>query len=226
MKKKFSIGQIGLNLYFILMCLMYILPFVLFVSISISKEAAIREYGYTLFPKAISFDGYKMIFKNPTQILNAYKVTTIFSLVNTFGFLLLCSMAAYSFSRRNYRFKGPITVYMFITTLFSGGLVPGYILITKYLHLGDSMLVYIIPSMVNVWQIFVMRTFFQNLPDGLVEAAKIDGASEIRVLFQIMLPLSMPMLASLGFMHLLEKWNDWTTSLLYINNTKLYSLQY
>ena len=226
MRKKFSVGQIVLNLFFILICLTYILTFIMLISISISGESAIREFGYTLLPKKVILSAYKMIFNTPERILDAYKVTTTFSVVNTVGFLILSSMAAYPFSRSNYKFRKVVTWYMFVTTLFSGGLVPTYIRMTKHLHLANTMLVYMIPGLINVWNVFVMRSFFQNLPEGLVEAAKIDGASEFRIWLQIMLPLSKPMLASLGFMHLLGKWNDWNTSLLYISDTKLYSLQY
>ena len=158
--------------------------------------------------------------------MDAYKVTITFSVVNTIGFLIFSSITAYPLSRKDYRFKSAVTWYFFVTTLFNGGLVSNYILNTRYLHLGNTMLIYIIPGLINVWNVFVMRSFFQNLPEGLVEAAKIDGASEMRIWFQIMLPLSKPMLASLGFMNLLGKWNNWATSLYYITDTRLYSLQY
>ncbi len=225
-KKKISAGQIVLNVIFIIVSLSFIIPLILMISISISSEDAITQYGYTILPKAIGWDGYKAVFKNPKQLLDAYKVTIIFSVVATFLSVLVKALAAYPLSRPIYKLKKATTMMMFFTMLFSGGLVPSYILNTKYLHLDNTIWIYILPALVSAWDIFIMRTFFQGLPNGLVEAAKIDGASEYRVFFTIVLPLSTPVLASLGFMYLIGKWNDWNTALIYIRDTELYSLQY
>lgn len=226
LRKEFTPGQILLNVFFIIASLTYIIPLILMISISVSSEDAIKEFGYTIFPKVMGFDGYKAVFKNPSALIQAYKITIIFSFVNTGLSILIQALAAYPLSRPIYRLKKAVTIYMFITMLFGGGLVPNYLLNTKYLHMDDTIWIYIIPGLVSVWNIFIMRTFFQGLPDGLVEAAKIDGASEFRIFFGIIIPLSTPVLASLGFMHLIGKWNDWNTSLIYIRNTELYSLQY
>lgn len=225
-RKEFTPGQIALNIFFIITSLTYILPLVLMISISVSSESAITEFGYTFIPKELGFDGYKAVFKNPKQLLDSYKITIIFSVTATFLSMLFKAMAAYPLSRRTYMFKKQTTMYMFFTMLFSGGLVPSYIINTKYLHLDNSIWIYILPGLVAAWDIFIMRTFFQGLPNGLVEAAKIDGASEFRIFFTIIIPLSTPVLASLGFMYLVGKWNDWNTALLYIRDTELYSLQY
>ncbi len=218
-KKKISAGQIVLNLIFIIVSLSFIIPLILMISISISSEDAITQYGYTILPKTIGWDGYKAVFKNPKQLLDAYKVTIIFSVVATFLSVLVKALAAYPLSRPIYKLKKATTMMMFFTMLFSGGLVPSYILNTKYLHLDNTIWIYILPALVSAWDIFIMRTFFQGLPNGLVEAAKIDGASEYRVFFTIVLPLSTPVLASLGFMYLIGKWNDWNTALIYIRDT-------
>ena len=110
--------------------------------------------------------------------------------------------------------------------LFNGGLVPNYILNTQYLHLNDTIWIYILPSLVGAWNIFIFKSFFQGLPDGLVEAAKIDGAREFQIYFKMIIPLSTPVIATIGFMGLVGKWNDWNTALLYIRKPELYSLQY
>lgn len=225
-KKEFTKGQIALNIFFILTSLTYILPLILMFSISVSSENAITTYGYTFIPKEWGFDGYKAVFQNPGQLLNSYKITIIYSVVATVLSLLVKALAAYPLSRPNYKFKKHTTMYLFFTMLFSGGLVPTYIINTKYLHLDNSIWIYILPGLVAAWDVFIMRTFFQGLPNGLVEAAKIDGASEFRIFFTMILPLSTPVLASLGFMYLVGKWNDWNTALLYIRDTELYSLQY
>lgn len=226
MKKKISIGQIVLHTIFILLSLTYILPFILVISISISSESAIREFGYTILPKVIDFEAYRQIFQNPSRLLDSYVVTIFFSAVTTFLSVLVMTLMAYPLSRPNYKFKGVLTFYIFFTMLFSAGLVPSYIINSTYLHLDNTIWIYILPSLVNAWNIIIIRTFFQGLPEGLVEAAKIDGASEIRTYFQIIMPLSKPVIATMAFFVVIAKWNDWNTALIYIRNPKLYSLQY
>ena len=135
-------------------------------------------------------------------------------------------MTAYPLSRNNFRYKKQLIWYIFITMLFGGGLVPSYLVNTKLLHLGNTIWIYIFPGVVSAWNVIIVRTFFQGIPDSLAEAAKIDGASEFQIFIRIMLPLSKPVMATIGFMSLIAKWNDWNTALIYIKDTKLYSLQY
>ena len=221
-----TIGRVILHAFLIILSLTYILPLILMISISFSSEDAIVDFGYTLLPKVFSLDAYKICFQNSHQLIQSYKVTAVFSILGTFLATLVQSLMAYPLSRPNFKLKRFVTTYIFITMLFSGGLVPSYILNTRYLHLNNSFWVYIFPALMSAWNVIVFRTFFQGLPEGMVEAAKIDGASEIRIFFRIILPLSTPVLASLGFMTLVGKWNDWNTSLLYIRDADLYSLQY
>lgn len=218
--------NIILHAFLILLSLCFLLPLVLVISISFSSEAGISQYGYTLLPKIASLDAYRQIFLKPQKILDAYKVTIIYSAVGTVFSVLVMSMAAYPLSRPNYKYKKLVTYYFFFTMLFGGGLIPMYIVNTQYYHLNDTIWVYILHGAVNVWNLIIIRTFFQGLPDSLVEAAKIDGASEGRVFFSIILPLSKPVLATIALMTLLAKWNDWNTSLVYINDESLYSLQF
>ncbi len=225
MKRKWLNGAV-LHTFLIAVSLCFILPLVMVISISVSSEDAISDFGYTLFPNEVSFDAYKLAFQNPQQLLNSYKTTIIFSLSATALSLLVQSMVAYPLSKKTYKHKKFVTIYIFITMLFSGGLVPSYILNTQYLHINNTIWIYIIPGLVGAWNIIVMRTFFQGLPDGLPEAAKIDGANEFYIYAKIIMPLSKPVLATIGFMTLLAKWNDWNTSLIYIRKPELYSLQY
>ena len=225
-KKSFSVGHIILNLIFIVVCLTYILPFILLLSISFSSEQAIGLYGYSLLPKVFSTEAYKQIFNNPTALINSYITTAVFSFGGTIIYLFMSSLLAYPLSRRCYKLRTFTTWYLFITTLFGGGLVPTYLVNTNLLHLDNTIWIYILPGMVSAWTVIVIRTFYQSIPESLVEAAKLDGASEFRIYFQIMLPLSVPVLATYGFMALIGKWNDWNTSLIYITDTRLYSLQY
>ena len=136
------------------------------------------------------------------------------------------ALVAYPLSRQNFKLRQPITFFIFFTMLFGGGLIPTYILNTQYLHLGNTIWIYILPGLASAWYIIIIRTFFSQLPQSLVESAKVDGAKELRIFFQIVLPLSKPVLATVLLMTLLAKWNDWYTSLIYIRDSKLYSLQY
>ena len=226
MKKKFPVGQLALHIIFILVCLTYILPFMLLVSISLSNESDIGKYGYRLIPKKIDFSGYQTVFRNPTQIINSYKTTIIFSFLSVILGLILMSLLAYVLSRKNCKFRKILTFYIFFTMLFGGGLIPTYLVNTRMLHLGNSIWVYILPGLVSAWHTLMMRSFIQNLPESLIESGKIDGANEFLIYLKIVLPLSKPVLATVGFMTLIGKWNDWMTSLIYIRNDSLYSLQY
>ena len=226
MRKKFSLGTALIHLIFILMCLTFIIPMIYVLSISFSSEQAISDFGYSLFPKVWSLDAYKHIFRNPDQVIYSYQTTIFFSVVGSFLSLLVMSLAAYPLSRQNFKLRQPITFFIFFTTLFGGGLIPTYILNTQYLGLGNNIWIYILPSLATAWYIIIIRTFFSQLPQSLVESAKVDGAKELRIFFQIVLPLSKPVLATVLLMTLLAKWNDWYTSLIYIRDSKLYSLQY
>ncbi len=214
------------SIILVLMALIFLVPFLLIISISITDAEAITKYGYKLIPKALNFDAYYATLKNPTQLIRSYEVTIFFATVATVLSLIVMSLLAYALSRREFKLRKGISVYLLITMLFHGGLVPSYILITKYLQLNNTIWVYIIPSLVSAWHVIIIRTFFQGLPDGIVEAARIDGAIETVIFARIILPLSKPVLATVGFMILLGKWNDWSTTLIYITDTRLYSLQY
>lgn len=224
--KKITLGNILINVFFVLFSLSFIVPFLLIISISFTDEQTILSGGYSLIPKMFSLEAYKYVFRSPEQLINSYKVTIFYSIAGTLLSMLVMTLTAYPLSRKNYRYRKPIMFFIFFTMLFSGGLVPSYILITKYLHLGNSVWVYILPYLANAWYIIVIRTFFQGLPSELVESAKIDGGSELLIFFRIILPLSKPVLATVSLLTLLTRWNDWNTALLYIRDTNLFSLQY
>lgn len=225
-RKPFQWGQCILHIVFIAACLTYILPFLLVVSISLSNEADLIKYGYSLIPRNFTTLSYRAVFKNPTQIVNSYLVTAEFSLLSMALMLLVQSMCAYAIGRTNFKYRKAVTFLLFFTMLFSGGMVPSYVINSKYLGLKDSFWIYVLPTLVSAWNIFVMRTNFKQLPDGLIEAAKIDGASETRICFQIVLPLCVPVLATLAFNFFVNQWNSWTITMIYITSPRLYSLQY
>ena len=226
-RKKIKVSAIVLNVILILMCIITLYPLLLCLGVSFSNEQDVLSEGYRLIPKHFDLTGYKYVFNNPKSVIDAYKVTIIFSVTATLGMLFCNSLAAYPLSRRNFRFRSKVNFYFYFTCLFGGGLVPTYLLYTQYLHLSDTIWVYIIPSLVSAWTIFYIRASFQEIPEEMIESAVIDGASEWRILLTFMIPLSKPVLATMALGTFLGKWNDWYTSMLYINDrTDLISLQY
>ena len=226
MKKSKRSPNIMINIMFCLGSLVFILPFVLIISASFSDEQTLLSEGYKLIPSVFSTEAYKYVFRNPQQLLDSYKVTIIYSIVATVLGVVVMAMLAYPLSRPNYKYKKIATFFIFFTMLFSGGLIPTYIWITRYLHLGDTIWVYILPCLVNAFNVIVIRSFFQGLPQALMESAKIDGASELQTFFKIVMPLSKPVIATISLLTLLSRWNDWNTALIYIKSSNLYSLQY
>ena len=219
-------ANIPANIVLVLLSLCFILPFILIISASLTNEQALLDNGYKLIPSEVSFEAYQYIGESPGQLLSSYKVTIIFSAAATFLSMIVMTLMAYPLSRPHYRFRKPVTFFIIFTMLFSGGLIPSYILMTRYLHLQDNIWVYILPNLANAFHIIVIRSFFQGLPPSLMESAKMDGASEIQVFTKIVLPLSKPVIATVALLNLLARWNDWYTALLYVRNKQLYSLQY
>ena len=218
--------NILIHIIIILACLACVIPFLLLISVSLSSEVDILEYGYRLIPKNIDFTAYNYILRDPGQVISAYQVTIFSSIVGTIISLTIMAMAAYALSRTSFSYKKQVSFVIFFSMLFSGGLVPSYILITQYLNLKDNIWVYILPSLVNGFYVFMMRSFFSDLPEALFESAKIDGANELRIFFQIAIQLSKPVLATVALFGVLQRWNDWFTALLYIEKQNLMSLQY
>ena len=218
--------SISINIIAIILAAIIIAPFWLLVSISLSKESDITAFGYSFIPKTVVFSAYKYIFKNPKSVMDAYVVTAEFSLIKMVLSTLLMAMIAYALSRKRLKGRKAISFYLYFTMLFSGGLVPSYILNTQVFHLNDTLMVYILPGLISPWYVFMMRTFFSDLPSEIIESAYLDGAREYKIFFRIVLPLSKPCLATVALFIFLGSWNDWYTSMLYINKQSLISLQY
>ncbi|KRF09976.1 sugar ABC transporter permease [Paenibacillus sp. Soil787] len=214
-----------INVFFCLLSLAFIVPLVLVISISLTDEKSLLLNGYHLFPKVFSLQAYKIILQAPDALLNAYGITILVTVIGTFIGLLLTSLTAYTISRRDYRYRRIMTLYVFFTSLFSGGLVPFYILVTQYLHLKDSMWALIVPYLLSPFYILVMKGFMDKLPLEIFESAKIDGSNEWRIFFTMVLPLSLPALVTIGLFISFQYWNDWWLGLLFIDNQKLIPLQ-
>lgn len=217
------IGYVFISL-FAIMCL---IPFLMIVIGSVTEESHIIKNGYSLIPSVLSLDAYEFIFKNPKQIVSAYQITLLVTIVGTVIGLFITAMTAYVLQRKDFKNRNVFSFYFFFTTLFSGGLVPWYILIVKYLGWKDSLLALIVPPLLNVFYIIIMRSFISStIPDAISESAKMDGAGDFRIFLSMILPLTKPALATIGLFISLNYWNDWYHATLFINKENLYPLQY
>lgn len=214
------------NLVFIMLALLCVIPVIVVLSISFSSEESIRETGYHLLPVALSAEAYVYIIKQGTMILRALGVSALVTVIGTVLGVLLTASMGYVLSRPNYKLRGFLTWVVFIPMVFNGGLVSSYFINTNLLGLKDSIWALILPLAVSSFNVIICKTFFKStIPDGLIESAEIDGASQLRIFFSIIMPISLPVIATIGLFLCFAYWNDWFQSMLYIDNQNLYSLQ-
>ncbi|THF82704.1 carbohydrate ABC transporter permease [Cohnella fermenti] len=223
---RFDWAKIGIHTFFILLSLVFIVPLWAIAAISLSSETKLVKAGYSLIPRPLDFTAYQYILKNPLVILDSYRVTAVMSFAGALLSLLLIATCAYALARKDFAYRKAITYFLFFTMLFNGGLVPYYILMTKYFHVQNTYAGLILPVLGGVFYVFLMRTFFSQLPESIVESAIIDGAGEARIFFSIIIPLSKPVLATVGLIKLLTYWNSWFQALLFISDKEKYPLQY
>ncbi|WP_374043646.1 carbohydrate ABC transporter permease [uncultured Paenibacillus sp.] len=216
------IGTIALTL----LAVFCLFPFILVISSSFTEESKIIEDGFQLIPTAFSLEAYSILFKYPQEMLKAYGVTISVTLLGTLFGLFLTSMTAYVLARKDFKWRSHFSFFFFFTTLFSGGLVPWYLLIVNYLDLKDTLIVLILPMLMNVFYIIVMKSFMSSIPEAIIESAKIDGAGDFQIFLRFVIPLSKPALATIGLFIALGYWNDWYNALLFISNSDLMPLQY
>lgn len=204
----------------------FIFPLVASFMISISSRESIAQNGFQLIPSGFSLEAYRILFTSYGKTLFRSLALTIGTgLIQPALSILCCVLMAYPMSQPDLAGKKFWRVYLLITMLFSAGLVPNYILRVNYLHLKNNILIFMIPG-VGAWTVFLFRTFFMNLDKGMIEAAKIDGASKMQILFKIMLPLTKPLIAMNFFSGFLARWNDISTNIYYVTDRKLYTFQY
>lgn len=197
------------------------------VTSSLTEEAALIKNGYNFWPSKFSTESYRYIFMSSGTILNGYRITILVTVLGTIASILITILLAYPLSRRELPGRMFVSFVLFFTMLFNGGLVPTYMMWTQTFHIKNTIWALIIPGLLmNAYNVILMRSYFTaNIPDSIIEAARIDGAGEFRILFGIVTPLSKPMMATLAMMIGLRYWNDWTNSLYYINKAELYSVQ-
>lgn len=209
-----------------LFALVCIIPFFLIIASSFTSESYIIKNGYVLWPKEFSTSAYELIFKNPAKILRAYGVTAFVTIIGTALSVFVNAMTGYVLQRKDFRWRNIFSFYFFFTTLFSGGLVPWYILCVKTLHLKNTIWALIIPTIVSVWNIILVKGFMGGIPGEITESAKIDGAGDFRIFVKLILPLSKPVVATIGLFTALAYWNDWYMCMLFIDKKELFDLQY
>ncbi len=215
-----------LNLIFILISLTCIIPVLLVLAISVSDEDMISEFGYSLIPRAFSPEGFLFLTNQSEMILRAVGISLFVTIVGTVLGVLLTTLMGYTISRPNYKLKGFLTWVVFIPMVFNGGLVSTYFVVGTLLGLKNSVWVLILPLAVSSFNVVICKTFFrQTVPDSLIESAKIDGAGQFTIFFRIVLPISLPLLATIGLFLCFSYWNDWYQSMLYIDDNTLKSLQ-
>lgn len=205
-----------------------ILPFLLLIMSSLTSEESLAIYGYSFWPKEWSLYSYKWLFStNGARVFRAYGVTIFITVVGTGLSLLIAPLLAYPLSRRDYKRRNFFTFIVFFTMLFNGGVVPQYIMWSQFFHIKDTIWAWIFPNLLftGFFIILYKNYFASNIHPTIIEAAKIDGASEWYIYFRIVLPLSLPILATIGLMTGLGYWNNWTNGLYYITDTRLFSLQ-
>lgn len=223
--KKIGVFDVFNVLWMVLFAIFCLIPLMLMITVSLSSQNAIDEFGYVLFPKQFSWEAYKVIFLDPTDLLRAYGVSIIVTGGGTILNVFLSAMIAYPLSKHNFALKKCVTTLLLITMLFSPGLVPTYILLTQYFNWKNTLSVMIIPQIGATFNIILLRTFFSDLPNEIFESAKLDGCSVFREFLSIALPLSTPALATTSVLVALNYWNDWGTPYLYITDNSLWNVQ-
>ena len=224
----FSDQAVHYTMFAILMILSVacLYPFLIIVSASFQSQETIYNQGYRVITEAYTLDAYKVVFERPKSLLDSYAVTIITTALTTIIGVLAVSGCGYVMSRKDYKYRNVLSLYVFFTMLFNGGMVPSYILISKWLGMRDSMWALILPLCCSAWNIMLMKGFFMSIPTSLIECAKLDGAGEFRIFAFIVTPLSKPAYATIGLFLMLNSWNEYMNSLLYIESESKVKLQY
>ena len=212
----------------LLLSLSCIFPILLLFMSSITSENSLLKNGYSIFPKEFGFDAYKYLWFSRAKIVRAYAMTIAATAVGTLSSVTITTLLSYPLSRKNLPGRNFFAFFVFFTMLFNGGMIPSYMMWTQTFHIKDSFWALIMPSLLlSGFAVIMMRTYFStNIPDNIVEAAMIDGASELKILLHIVIPMSKPIISTVGLMTALAYRNDWLNGLYYLTKrTDLYTIQ-
>lgn len=204
-----------------------IIPFLLLVSASFSDEKSLVINGYSLWPSVFSTKAYEYLFLQSNKIMHAYGITVLITIIGTVAGILLTTMFAYPLSRPDLPHRRFFSFLLFFTMLFSGGLAPTYMFYTQYLHIKNTLFALIVPGLLmNAFNVIIVRTYYQgNIPIELIDAAKIDGATEFQIYRKVVVPISKPIMLTVGLLIGMAYWNDWFNGITYITDSNLYSIQ-
>lgn len=219
--------QVGINIVLIIVTLIMILPIVLLFMCSITDENTLINNGYSFFPAKFGLTAYQYIWQNAGTVFRAYGLTIIVTVIGTAVTLVLTSLIAYPLSLKNLPGRPFFNFYVFFTMLFSGGLVPAYIMWTTIFNIKNTIFAYLLPNLLlSAYNIILVRTFFMtSIPDALYEAARIDGATYFTIYRKIVLPMGKPIMVTIGLFAGLGFWNDWTNGLYYVNRSQMFTIQ-
>jgi putative aldouronate transport system permease protein len=229
MKIKRTIGERlfdGANmLLMVVLVIVTLYPLLHVLNASLSDSGRLMAHsGLLFFPEGFNLDSYKLVLSNPS-ILSGYRNTIVIVVLGTSLNLLFTILGAYTLSRKNFMLRNPIMLAIVFTMFFNGGIIPSYLLINNTLHMGNNLLALIVPGLVSSYNLIIMRTSFQEISESLLESARIDGAGEVRILWRIVVPLSMPVIAVMILFYGVAHWNSWFGAILYIRDRNLYPLQ-
>ncbi len=232
-RKKYSkLTDIGnkentiLHIVFLITISLCVLPFVLLIMISLTSESSLTNYGYQLIPHEFSLGAYKYLLGKSTSLLRAYAISIYTTVVSTAAGVMITLMFAYPLSRKDYKYRTFFSFLVFFSMIFHGGMVANYMVKVQVLGLKNKTVIYIVGALMSSWNVMLMRTFLQtSIPEALVEAAKIDGANEFQGFVKIIIPLSLPGMATIALLTGVGVWNDWFTGTLYITDTTKHNLQ-
>lgn len=215
------------HLVFILLSILCLAPLVFVIIISFSSEHSVMVNGYSFRPDEWSTGAYEFVFQSGSQVMHSLGMSALVTVTGVAIGMALTSTYAYVLSRKTFRYRKLFTGILVATMFFNGGLVSTYMVVANFLHLKNNFLALVLPVAVTPFNIIVLRTFFAtSVPDALIESAKIDGASQFKIFTDIVLPISLPGLATVALFLTLTYWNDWKNALLYIDSKSLYPLQY
>jgi len=201
-----------------------VLPFLLMLSGSFMVEEDIRKFGFQLIPSRYTLYAYQMLFLFPSRVINGYRVSIIVTVLGTAGHLVVCSLCAYPLSLRSVRYRRIFQFFIIITMVFNGGMVSWYYICTRIFGLRNTIASMILPMLVSPFNIFLIRNYYMSLPEEMAESATIDGAGQFRIFWQIIIPLSTPVLAAVTLFISITYWNDWYTSLMLNDQPEYFSL--
>jgi putative aldouronate transport system permease protein len=226
-RKRFDLSTIAKHTTFLVLCFLCLYPLALVLGISFSDELEIAKSGFSAIPVKFSTKAYEFLFTSADTVIRAYALTIFVTVVGTAVSTLIIAMFAYPLSRKDFRERKFFNGTIILTMLFSGGLIPWFMVCVNVLHINDTVLALILPYLMSPWYVVIMRTFFKSsIPDSIVESAKMDGAGELKIFFSIVIHLAAPGMATIALFNTITYWNDYWINMTLVNDPMLYNLQF